>query len=154
MDRTAAALAPAHGRPHHRAAAWAFRSAHDAASGAGEREPAPAGAAEADRHHARRSGRRRHRRNAAEGRNPAPSGAAARASESGSGGAPDAIVLAADTVVAVGRRILPKAETEAQARREMHFRAAPRDDALLQINADTLHLDHGARRRAREHDAP
>jgi septum formation protein len=30
--------------------------------------------------------------------------------------APDAMVLAADTVVAVGRRILPKAETEAQAR--------------------------------------
>lgn len=31
-------------------------------------------------------------------------------------GHPDAIVLAADTVVAVGRRILPKAETEAEAR--------------------------------------
>lgn len=30
--------------------------------------------------------------------------------------APGSIVLAADTVVAVGRRILPKAETEAQAR--------------------------------------
>lgn len=30
--------------------------------------------------------------------------------------APDALVLAADTVVGVGRRILPKAETEAQAR--------------------------------------
>ncbi len=30
--------------------------------------------------------------------------------------APDEFVLAADTVVAVGRRILPKAETEAQAR--------------------------------------
>ncbi|MBI3438242.1 MAG: septum formation protein Maf [Proteobacteria bacterium] len=30
--------------------------------------------------------------------------------------APDAVVLAADTVVAVGRRILPKAETEQQAR--------------------------------------
>ncbi len=30
--------------------------------------------------------------------------------------APDARILAADTVVAVGRRILPKAETEAQAR--------------------------------------
>ena len=29
--------------------------------------------------------------------------------------APDALVLAADTVVGVGRRILPKAETEAQA---------------------------------------
>ncbi|TRW14808.1 Maf family protein [Glacieibacterium frigidum] len=29
---------------------------------------------------------------------------------------PDAIVLAADTVVAVGRRVLPKAETEAEAR--------------------------------------
>ena len=29
---------------------------------------------------------------------------------------PDAIVLAADSVVAVGRRILPKAETEAEAR--------------------------------------
>jgi septum formation protein len=29
---------------------------------------------------------------------------------------PDALVLAADTVVAVGRRILPKAETEAEAR--------------------------------------
>lgn len=31
-------------------------------------------------------------------------------------GAPDAFVLAADTVVACGRRILPKAETERQAR--------------------------------------
>lgn len=30
---------------------------------------------------------------------------------------PDALVLAGDTVVAVGRRILPKAETEAEARR-------------------------------------
>lgn len=30
---------------------------------------------------------------------------------------PDAVVLAADTVVAVGRRVLPKAETEAEARR-------------------------------------
>lgn len=30
--------------------------------------------------------------------------------------APDALVLAADTVVAVGRRLLPKAETEAEAR--------------------------------------
>jgi septum formation protein len=30
--------------------------------------------------------------------------------------APDVLVLAADTVVAVGRRILPKAETEAEAR--------------------------------------
>jgi septum formation protein len=30
--------------------------------------------------------------------------------------APDAFMLAADTVVAVGRRVLPKAETEAQAR--------------------------------------
>jgi septum formation protein len=30
---------------------------------------------------------------------------------------PDALVLAADSVVAAGRRILPKAETEAQARR-------------------------------------
>lgn len=29
---------------------------------------------------------------------------------------PDAVVLAADTVVAVGRRVLPKAETEAEAR--------------------------------------
>src|SRR5438552_488209 len=29
---------------------------------------------------------------------------------------PDAFVLAADTVVAVGRRVLPKAETEAEAR--------------------------------------
>jgi septum formation protein len=31
--------------------------------------------------------------------------------------APDALVLAADTVVGVGRRILPKTETEAEARR-------------------------------------
>lgn len=31
-------------------------------------------------------------------------------------GAPDALVLAADTVVGVGRRILPKAETESEAR--------------------------------------
>ena len=35
--------------------------------------------------------------------------------------APAAIVLAADTVVAVGRRILPKAETEAEARRCLHL---------------------------------
>lgn len=34
----------------------------------------------------------------------------------GAKAAPDALVLAADTVVAVGRRVLPKAEDEAQAR--------------------------------------
>jgi septum formation protein len=36
--------------------------------------------------------------------------------EAASATAPGAVVLAADTVVGVGRRILPKAETEAQAR--------------------------------------
>jgi septum formation protein len=36
--------------------------------------------------------------------------------EAAATGAPDALVLAADTVVGVGRRILPKAETEAEAR--------------------------------------
>ncbi|MBW6398669.1 Maf family nucleotide pyrophosphatase [Roseomonas sp. HJA6] len=36
--------------------------------------------------------------------------------EAGAAAAPGAIVLAADTVVGVGRRILPKAETEDQAR--------------------------------------
>ena len=40
----------------------------------------------------------------------AEKGTALRAAE------PDALILAADTVVAVGRRILPKAETEAEAR--------------------------------------
>jgi septum formation protein len=35
--------------------------------------------------------------------------------------ADDAIVLAADTVVAVGRRVLPKAETESEARRCLDF---------------------------------
>lgn len=34
---------------------------------------------------------------------------------------PDALVLAADTLVAVGRRILPKAETEAEARICLHL---------------------------------
>ena len=37
--------------------------------------------------------------------------------EAGAGQAPGAYVLGADTVVAVGRRVLPKAETEAEARR-------------------------------------
>lgn len=36
--------------------------------------------------------------------------------EAGATAAPEALVLAADTVVACGRRILPKAETETQAR--------------------------------------
>jgi len=37
--------------------------------------------------------------------------------EAAAAAAPDALVLAADTVVGVGRRILPKAETEEEARR-------------------------------------
>lgn len=40
----------------------------------------------------------------------------ARAKAEAVGARPEALVLAADTVVAVGRRILPKAETEAEAR--------------------------------------
>ncbi|MHB1952090.1 MAG: Maf family protein, partial [Acidiferrobacteraceae bacterium] len=40
----------------------------------------------------------------------------ARAKAASVGARPGALVLAADTVVAVGRRILPKAETEAEAR--------------------------------------
>lgn len=41
---------------------------------------------------------------------------AAAKAEAGAQGAPDAFVLAADTVVAVGRRVLPKVETEAEGR--------------------------------------
>lgn len=37
--------------------------------------------------------------------------------EAAAAAVPDAVVLAADTVVGVGRRVLPKAETEAEARR-------------------------------------
>lgn len=41
---------------------------------------------------------------------------AAAKAEAGARGAPDAFVLAADTVVTVGRRVLPKVETEAEGR--------------------------------------
>ena len=54
-------------------------------------------------------------------RDETPRALAARLAEAKAGAAaamlPDAVILAADTVVGVGRRILPKAETEDEARR-------------------------------------
>src|SRR5690606_22335367 len=47
---------------------------------------------------------------------PVPYAARMAAEKAAAAGSPDAIVLAAATVVAAGRRILPKAETEAEAR--------------------------------------
>jgi len=46
---------------------------------------------------------------------------------------PDAFVLAADTVVACGRRILPKAETEAEARRCLKLLAGRRHRVLTAV---------------------
>jgi septum formation protein len=47
---------------------------------------------------------------------------------------PDAIVLAADTVVAVGRRILPKAETEAEARACLELLSGRRHKVLTAVS--------------------
>jgi septum formation protein len=46
---------------------------------------------------------------------------------------PDALVLAADTVVACGRRILPKAESEAEARRCLALLAGRRHRVLAAV---------------------
>ncbi len=46
---------------------------------------------------------------------------------------PEAYVLAADTLVAVGRRILPKAETEAQARACLTLLSGRRHDVLTAV---------------------
>ena len=46
---------------------------------------------------------------------------------------PDCLVLAADTVVAVGRRILPKAETEAEVRRCLELISGRRHDVLTAV---------------------
>jgi septum formation protein len=46
---------------------------------------------------------------------------------------PDALVLAADTVVACGRRILPKAESEAEARRCLALLAGRRHRVLTAV---------------------
>jgi len=48
-------------------------------------------------------------------------------------GAPDALVLAADTVVAAGRRILPKADTEEQARACLALLSGRRHSVLTAI---------------------
>jgi len=53
---------------------------------------------------------------------------------------PDAFVLAADTVVAVGRRILPKAESEAEARRCLDLLSGRRHRVL---GAIVLHAPGG-----------
>ncbi len=47
--------------------------------------------------------------------------------------APDCLVLAADTVVAVGRRILPKAETEAEARRCLNLLSGRRHRVMTAV---------------------
>ena len=108
-------LGPARGRQRHRQAPGLSETAMTRLmlASASPRRLALSGA---DRHHAGRCHRRRYRRNAAEERNAARAGAASRAGESGSGERRCAACLAADTVVAVGRRVLPKAETEAEAR--------------------------------------
>jgi septum formation protein len=46
---------------------------------------------------------------------------------------PDCLVLAADTVVAAGRRILPKAETEAEARRCLTLLSGRRHNVLTAV---------------------
>jgi septum formation protein len=46
---------------------------------------------------------------------------------------PDAYVLAADTIVAVGRRIMPKAETEAQAHACLTLLSGRRHDVLTAV---------------------
>jgi len=55
---------------------------------------------------------------------------------------PDAFVLAADTVVAVGRRILPKAETEEQARICLALLSGRRHTVLTAV---VLHAPDGRR---------
>lgn len=52
---------------------------------------------------------------------PAPHAARLAAAKAAAIAAPGALILAADTVVGVGRRILPKAEDEATARRCLHL---------------------------------
>ncbi len=64
--------------------------------------------------------------------------------EAGALAAPGAIVLAADTVVACGRRILPKAETEAQARACLTLLSG-RAHAVM--TAIALHAPDGLRER-------
>lgn len=58
---------------------------------------------------------------------------------------PGALVLAADTVVAVGRRILPKAETEAEARQCLALLSGRRHRVLSAVTL--VHPDGGARHR-------
>lgn len=58
---------------------------------------------------------------------------------------PGALVLAADTVVAVGRRILPKAETEAEARRCLALLSGRRHRVLSAVTL--VRPDGGARHR-------
>lgn len=48
--------------------------------------------------------------------------------------APDAYILAADTVVAVGRRILPKAETEAEARACLRLLSGRKHDVFTAVS--------------------
>jgi septum formation protein len=64
--------------------------------------------------------------------------------EAGALAAPDAIVLAADTVVACGRRILPKAESEAQARACLTLLSGR---AHIVMTALALHTPEGLRER-------
>ncbi len=57
---------------------------------------------------------------------------------------PDALVLAADTVVAVGRRILPKAETDEQVRRclELISGRAHRVHTAIAVRAPDARISH------------
>ncbi len=50
---------------------------------------------------------------------------------------PDAFVIAADTVVAVGRRILPKAETETQARACLELMSGRRHRVMTALGLAT-----------------
>ena len=58
---------------------------------------------------------------------------------------PDALILAADTVVAAGRRILPKAETEDEARRALSLLSGRRHRVLSAVTL--VAGDGGARHR-------
>lgn len=61
---------------------------------------------------------------------------------------PDSIVLAADTVVAVGRRILPKAETESEARACLKLMSGRRHHVYTAVAV----IDAAGRRRERVSD--
>jgi MAF protein len=104
----------------------------------GERKPAPQGAAGAGRNCARRDRPRRHRRNAAERANsrvPMRCGSPARRPRRRV--RPCAVtrrfILAADTVVACGRRILPKARPTTTVRACLKLLVGPAHQVLTAV---------------------